>query len=186
MTELYFRDWNHLKACFGSEHVRTVVGPDGRNFNDLETAIPLLTVEKPLNLNNVQLPSSEQGEGYRTVAVLFPAVKSQPVSEQKLEETLSLVLTAALEEHASHAVWGLMANVGIPSAQFDTRAYFGGKSMPEYPVTYKILLTDSSSTTAVREAQKAFMNIAAEYLDASNTFIAFGKEGLVLDVAKGI
>lgn len=42
MTELYFRDWAHLKACFGSQHVRTKVGPDGANFNDLETAIPLM------------------------------------------------------------------------------------------------------------------------------------------------
>lgn len=185
MTELYFRDWDHLKACFGSEHVRNTVGPDGPNFNDLETAIPLLAVEKPLSLNTSLSSSSGPKEGSRNVAVLFTAVKSQE-SEEQLEQVFSPALIKALEAHASNEVWGLLANVGVPSTQFDIRAYFGGKNMPEYPVTYKIYIKDSSSVTAVRKAQKAYMESMGDRIDASNTFITFGKEGLVMDVGNGI
>ncbi|KAK4044337.1 hypothetical protein C8A01DRAFT_31388 [Parachaetomium inaequale] len=185
MTELYFRDWDHLKVCFGSEHVRNTVGPDGPNFNDLETAIPLLAVEKPLRFG-VQ-PSSFSGpqEGSRTVAVLFIAVKSQE-SEEQLEHVFSPALIRALEAHASEEVWGLLANVGIPSTEFDIRAYFGGRGMPEYPVTYKVHMKNSKSVVAVRNAQKAFMESLGDRIDASNTFIAFGQEGLVMDVGNGI
>ena len=126
MTELYFRDWDHLKACSGSEYVRKTVGPDGPNFNDLEAAIPLLAVEKPLHFGG--RPSSFSGpeEGSRTVAVLFIAVKLQE-SEEQLEHVFSPALIKALEAHASDEVWGLLANVGIPSTHFDIRAYFGGE-----------------------------------------------------------
>ncbi|KAF1980315.1 hypothetical protein BU23DRAFT_495719 [Bimuria novae-zelandiae CBS 107.79] len=185
MTELYFRDWDHMKACFGSEHVRKTVGPDGPNFNDLETAIPLLAVEKPLSFSPSPASFSGPEEGNRTVAVLFIAVKTQQ-SEEQLEQAFSPTLIEALEAHASDEVWGLLANVGVPSTQFDIRAYFGGKNMPEYPVTYKIYIKDSRSVTAVRKAQNAFMESMGDRIDASNTFIAFGKEGLLMDIGNGI
>ncbi|CAO2649234.1 Nn.00g066190.m01.CDS01 [Neocucurbitaria sp. VM-36] len=185
MTELYFRDWDHLKTCFSSEHVRNTVGPDGLNFNDLETAIPLLAVEKRLHFNTSISSSSAPKEGSGTVAVLFLAVKTPEPGEQ-LEKVFSPALIDALEGHATNEVWGLVANVGVPSTQFDIRAYFGGKNMPEYPVSYKIYMKDDNSVTAVRKAQNAFMESIRDRIDASNTFITFGKEGLVLDVEKGI
>ncbi|KAJ4362826.1 hypothetical protein N0V95_001200 [Ascochyta clinopodiicola] len=185
MTELYFRDWDHLKSCFGSEHVRKTIGPDGVNFNDLETAIPLMAIEKPLPFKSTVAPSLTSKEGYRTVAVLFLASPS-PDSEAQLEEAFSPKLIEALQTHAADEVYGLQANVGIPSSQFDIRAYFGGRNMPEYPVTYQIFMKDAGSVAAVRKAQKAFVEAVGGRADESNTFIAFGKEGVVLDVGNGV
>lgn len=185
MTELYFRDWDHLKACFSSKYVRDVVGPDGINFNDMETAIPLLAIEKPLHFD-ANIPSFiAPEEGSATVAVLFLAAGSSEKEEQ-LEQLLSPKLIDALKTRANGEVWGLLANVGIPSDQFDIREYFGGKNMPEYPMTYKIYMRDESSVSKVREAQKAFLATIENLIDAENTFIAFGKEGLIMDVEKGI
>lgn len=185
ITELYFRDWDHLKACFGSEYIKTTVGPDGVNFNDLETAIPLMTIEKPLQFKSaISSPSSPQ-EGSRTVAVLFLATTSKD-TEAELEEAFSPELIKALQTHAANEVYGLEVDIGIPSSQFDIRAYFGGKNMPEYPLTYKIFIESASSVPAVRKAQKAFIKAMGDKIDESNTFITFGKEGLVMDVGNGI
>ncbi|PSN67615.1 hypothetical protein BS50DRAFT_664912 [Corynespora cassiicola Philippines] len=184
MTELYFRDWDHMKSCFSSNYVRTTIAPDGENFNDLETAIPLLVVEKPLSLNHSML-SSEASEGSRTVAVLFLAANSNK-SEEELERIISPALVKSLSEHARGEVYGLQVNVGIPADQFDIRAYFGGKNMPEYPVAYKIYMKGSESVAAVRKAQKAFMSRMADVVDSNQTFITFGQEGLVMDVGNKI
>ena len=185
MAELYFRDWDHLKACFESEHVRKTVGPDGANFNDLETAIHLMAIEKTLNFHTTIKPSSWLEEGYRTVAVLFLATTSKDTGGQ-LEQIFSPALINALHKDAAGDVYGVQANVGIPSSQFDIRAYFGGTNMPEYPVTYKIYLKDGGSVAAVRKAQKVFMKEMYDQIDTSNTFVAFGKEGLVLDSRNGV
>lgn len=185
MTELYFRDWAHLKSCFGSEYVRTKIGPDGANFNDLETAIPLMVTEKPLQFSSAVDPAGLPEDGYRTVAVLFVAAMSGD-SAEKLEQGFSRALLAALGEYAKGDVYGVQANVSIPASQFDIRAYFGGRNMPEYPVTYKVFIKDESGVGAVRKAQKAFMEGLSEQIDAGNTFIGFGKEGLVLDAGNGV
>jgi hypothetical protein len=181
MTELYFRDWDHLKSCFGSEHVRTTIGPDAINFNDLETAIPIMAIEKPLQFESPNPPSPVPKEGSRNVAVLFLASKSTD-TETQLEDRFSSALLNALQLHAQNDVYGVQANIGIPSSQFDIRAYFGGKDMPQYPVVYKLYMRSSESVAAVRKAQSVFMGEMGEWIDPGESFIAFGKEGLVLDV----
>ena len=185
MIELYFRDCDHLEACFGSEHVGKTIGPDGANFNDLETAISLMAAEKEHEFESAIAVPSEARESSRTVAVLFLAPTSKDTEEQ-LEQSFSPALVKALQAHAAGDVYGLQANIGTPTSQFDIRTYFGGKNMPEYPVTYKIYIKDSRSVAAVRKAQKALMEDVGDLVDASNTFIAFGKEGLVLDIGTGM
>lgn len=44
MTELRFKDWDRIKACSSSEHVRITVGPDSSNFDTLETVMSLTVV----------------------------------------------------------------------------------------------------------------------------------------------
>lgn len=185
MTELYFRDWAHLQTCFGAEHVRTKIGPDGANFSDLETAIPLMVSEKRLEFDSTVAPSDVSEEGHRTVAVLFVAATSEE-SVEALEQSFSPGLISALGKYAREEVYGVQANISVPASQFDIRAYFGGRNMPEYPVTYKMYVKNRASMSVVRKAQKVFMKEMSGQIDASNTFIAFGIEGLVLDVGNGI
>ncbi|KAF2659345.1 hypothetical protein K491DRAFT_622863 [Lophiostoma macrostomum CBS 122681] len=185
MTELYFRDWDHLKSVFGSDYVHNIIGPDGLNFNDLETAIPLMVEEKPLPFITSVSKDFVKEEGSRTVAVLYLAVAdSSQNNEEQLEKAFSPALIQALQTHASNEVYGLLANVGIPSTQFDLRAYFGGKNMPEYPVVYKIFIKDATSVSSVRKAQHAFLENSRGKIDEGNTFIVFGVEGLINDVGK--
>lgn len=47
-TELFFRDWDHVKTCFSSEFVKTTTGPDGPLFADFETSVVLMEHEKPI------------------------------------------------------------------------------------------------------------------------------------------
>lgn len=170
--------------CFGSEYVRTKIAPDGAKFNDLETGIPLMVVEKSVDFESKIPSSAVLEEGYRTITVLFVANTFKDTEEQ-IELIFSPILIKALQKHAPNDVYRLQANISIPSSQFDIRAHFGGKNMPEYPVTYKIYMKDKASITALQKAQKAFMGELSEQVDASNTIIAFGKEGLILDVRNG-
>ena len=96
MIELYLRDWDHLKACFGSEYVRKTVGPVGANFNDLKTMFPLMAAEKELEFESAVAGPSETRESSRTVAVLFLASTSKDTKEQ-LEQSSSPALVKALQ-----------------------------------------------------------------------------------------
>lgn len=183
MTELYFRDWHHVNSTFTSSYVQDVIGPDGANFADSETTIPLIVTEKCLVFKPALEDLVKPKEGERVIAMLCPAVISQKSNEQ-VEQTIFPALVQALETYASADVWGMEADMSIPAAQFDVREYFGGKSMPEYPVTYKIILKDISSATVVRDAQKAFLESMRSHIDENNTFIAFGIEGVVLDISR--
>lgn len=189
VTELYFRDWNHLGSCFGSSLVRTKVGPDGLNFSDFETAIPLIVREKPLSLETEltsEMADKLPSEGERTVAMLFLSTPQNLREGEELEKVLSPALVTALETHASKDVWGLLANIGIVSTVFDVGAYFGGTSMPQYAVVYKVFMKDSGSVAEVRKAQTMFLETAREHIDARESFIAFGKEGLIMDMGNDI
>lgn len=141
-----------------------------------------MVVEKPVDFESKIPSSAVVEEGYRTITVLFVASTSKDTEEQ-IELNFSPILIKALQKHASNDVYRLQANIGIPSSQFDIRAHFGGKNMPEYPVTYKTYMKDKASITVL---QKAFMGELSEQVDASNTIIAFGKEGLILNVGNRV
>lgn len=48
VTELYFHSFDTMKATFGDPYSRTVIGPDGANFNDFPSAVAMLTEEAEL------------------------------------------------------------------------------------------------------------------------------------------
>jgi len=58
--------------------------------------------------------------------------------------------------------------------------------MSEYPATDKIYIKDSKSVIAVWKAQKPFMDSMKDRLYAKNTFITFGRDGLIVDIGNGI
>lgn len=184
VTELIFRDWEHLKSCMSSDYVKEKVGPDGALFADFETAIALLAWEKPLQLNASARMNKPEGAG--VVAMLFISAPGNSPDGATLEKTLSPLLITALEKHAAGQVSGLIANIGIASSEFDLTKYFGGSDMPKYALVYKILIQDSSSVTSVRKAQAEFNRLAGEGTDQNASYIVFGVEGLVLDVERNI
>ncbi|KAJ9640109.1 hypothetical protein H2199_006343 [Coniosporium tulheliwenetii] len=188
VTELWFRDLDHLQSVFKSDYVKQTVGPDGRFFADFETTMVLLAEEKPLSLSTKLAEqrgtSSDSSDG--AIALFFISTPENERTGSKLEKELSPPLVKVLEDHATNDVYNLLVNVGLLSDEFDLSAYFGGSSMPQYALVYKMCMKQNSSVAAVRDAQKAFEKLAADRVDTSESFIVFGKEALVLDVENGI
>ncbi|KAM3065586.1 hypothetical protein ACMFMG_011297 [Clarireedia jacksonii] len=48
MTELYYKDFDHVGKVFSSEHIRKKVGPDGVNFNDMSSTLSMFSKEETL------------------------------------------------------------------------------------------------------------------------------------------
>lgn len=46
-TELFFRDWQHVRSCFTSDYVKQKIAPDGPFFADFESSIIMMAYEKP-------------------------------------------------------------------------------------------------------------------------------------------
>jgi EthD domain len=186
-TELYFRDWDHVLASFRSPYVKEKIAPDAPLFADFETSIVLMAYEKPLSVQT-RLQEQNAGvsldEGNATVAIYFISTKDNVKVGDELEQILSPALKSALELHAQDDVYGLIANVGTVSSKFDLNAYFGGSSMPQYALMYKVFLKGNESVPVFRRAQKAFVKEMGEHFDVHESFVLFAKEALVLDVAK--
>lgn len=187
-SELYFRDWDHILACFQSDHVKTKVGPDSPFFADFETSITLMATEKHLHLQT-KLHTTKMGvslgEGDATVAMFWIARSDGQREGKELEEQLSPFLVNALESHAQEEAWGLLVSIGAISSRFDLNAYFGGSKMPQYALVYKVFLKDSASVPVVRKAQTAFTKSAEGLFDPHTSFVLFGKEALIMDMENG-
>ncbi|KAG9571420.1 hypothetical protein KCU71_g224, partial [Aureobasidium melanogenum] len=184
VAELYFRSPNHIKAVFGSEYVRTTIGPDGRNFNDFETAINLMAIERREILTGSDVV--ERVEDYSpTVAMWFLASTSGNADGHTIDDTFTPVLIENLEDQLSDHALELIVSTGIKT-DFDLRKYFGGQNMPVYSMVYKVLLKSPSSVSAFRKMQIKLSNDLPAEVDASSSFVLFGQEGLVLDDDAGI
>lgn len=164
------------------------MGPDAFLFADFETAISLMAYEKEVSVKTrlQSLLSHElPDESSPTTAVLFIATADNAKEGKGLELLLSPLLIKAIEQDGQDDVYGVIANVGVVSEHFDLEAYFGGGSMPNYALVYKIFLKDSASVTALRKVQRAFARAGEKSMDKHNSFIVFGKQVLVMDVAEG-
>lgn len=188
VTELYFRDWKHIKSCFTSEHVKTRVGPDGAKFADSESTIMLMAGEKPMVVDTSLASTTKRDStsGDATVAMLFIGTKTNIREGAELDSILTPLLVETLRKHCQDAVWGAFVNVGVVSSHFDLNSYFGGGKMSQYALAYKVLLKDAASVPAFRVAQHAFYASAADHIDTHTCFVLFGKEALILDVGEGI
>lgn len=178
VTELYFRDPDHLKKVFSSDYVRSKVGPDGLNFSDMETSIPWFGREHRVDLSTAAArsnPPSGDLEPDQRVALYFVSVL--PGADTDL---LAASFKKELERHAQDDARGLIVNTAIPgSGGFDPVQYFRGGDMPKYGVFFKVALQSTESAAAVRKAQLTFETQFAENLNTSESIIAFAKEALV-------
>lgn len=190
VTELYFRDLDHVLANMASPYVHEKVAPDAPLFADFETATVLLAREHSVPLAG---QSGEEGRGAadkqsppRDVALFFIAAPDGSPDGASLHAELMPLLTSALEEIASDAVCGLLVNIGFASDKLDVTKYYGGKDMPRYAVVYKIVMQNAASVASLRKAQAVFAQRAAGLFDDSVSYTLFGREALILDTTKGI
>ncbi|PVH85177.1 hypothetical protein DL98DRAFT_409702 [Cadophora sp. DSE1049] len=185
ITELYFTDVDHLKHVFNSEYVRNTIGPDGLLFADFETTIVLMAREMTVELSSVAEGSYPE-EGYGTTASYFLSPASGDRNGEGLRTMVEPLFVKSLSQYTSGEVYRVYANVGYTSAEFDLNAYFGGGNMPQFSLVYKLYMKDVKSVPAIRRAQKAFESQAADLVNFVDSFIVFGKEGLVMDYSRNI
>ncbi|EKG17707.1 Dimeric alpha-beta barrel [Macrophomina phaseolina MS6] len=190
VTELWFKDLDHMLGNFRSEWVQKTVGPDGANFADLEMSINLMALEKPLplsvGLKEADVVVDDAAGKHAITAMYWVALPGGEKNGAEAEKTLTPLLRNALEKSASDEVYKWLVNVGLTLEGFDPSAYFGGADLPKYALVYKIYMKDANSAIAVRNAQKAFQDEAGPVnVDIRASFIIFNKEVLVMDVAEG-
>lgn len=162
--------------------------PDALFFADLETSISMMAVEKevPIQTALSKQGGERVGDGNGVVAMWFVSTADNDREGEALYGKLTPIVRSALEKNASNEVRGMQVNVGIVSSKFDLRAYFGGSSMPQYALVYKVFLKDAASVPAFRKAQKAIAEEGERLFDESESFVVFGKQVLVMDVTEGI
>lgn len=185
-TELYFRDWDHVKSCFSSDFVHEVIGPDGPFFADFETSIVLMASEKPVHLPTRLASKSLDGGGNSTVAMYFISTPDNERNGQALEKELTPMLVESIQEYCQDHAGSLIVNIGETSDKFDLNAYFGGAGTPQYALVYKIYLKGPASVPQIRRSQKVFESKAEHLIDLHTSFILFSEEALILDVGKNI
>lgn len=184
---MYFRSSDHIKAVFGSGYVRTTIEPDGRNFNDFETAIKLMAIERHevLKVSPASDTMCEHENHNPTVAMWFLASASGNADGHAVDDTFTPVLVKSLKVQLSDHTLGLTVSTGIMT-DFDLRKYFGGQDMPVYSMVYRVLLKSPISVSAFRKLQIKLLNDLPPEVDASSSFVLFGQEGLILDNDAGI
>lgn len=189
VTELFFRDWDHVLRCFSSSYVQQKVGPDGALFADYETNIVLMAHEKLVEISTA-LASQRINLGLEErnaiVALYFISSPKHEIEGQQLEATLTPLLIDALEQHCHEDVWRVVANIGAKSDKFDLSSYFGGSAMPQYCLVYKISLRDRASVPIFRRSQHSFEATAKAHFDLHTSFVLFGEDALIMDMSKDI
>lgn len=89
VTELYFENNEHMTRVFQSDWVKEKVGPDGANFSDFSTVIPLLVqeIEVPLHAEITSISESSSRSLNTFVAMYFVAFENKK-DIKELSETL--------------------------------------------------------------------------------------------------
>lgn len=182
-----------MESCFSSEYLKTTIRPDGPLFADFETSVVLMAYEKPAPIQTtaaqqrIKNGNNATDAGNATVAMYFISTVDDTRTGTELEKTVTPLLTTALETHCQDDAWGMICNVGAVSDKFDLNSYFGGTSMPQYALVYKVFLNDAASVPAFRKAQKYFEDAARrpEAIDLYESFVVFSQEALVMDMGNG-
>lgn len=152
VTELYWDTAADLQATFLHEHVRTKVGPDGRNFSDTSVALSLVAEEVELP---VVRPAGHSGA--KVLHYLRAAAGLElPEFFARWEAAHTQALAAAPE--AASALRRCVHNRQLP--QFNPMlAYFGGKDAPIYEGVGSLWFDNAASVGAFRAYERALMEI---------------------------
>ena len=181
MAELVFKDAAHLKNVMTSEYVKTVIGPDGLNFNDFSSANAIFaTVERRVHGDSAINDSA-------TTADYFVLVSGSPESGIDHAEQLSSLLIKSVESVGDGQIYRIDMTIRLPDPAGILK-YFGAgdPSKPAYTLVFKMYMQAASSVSAVRKVQKDFEDLAGDIVDSAFSTILFGKRGLILDQARQI
>ncbi|KAF5638107.1 hypothetical protein F52700_4811 [Fusarium sp. NRRL 52700] len=182
IVELYFQSEDHMKTSFGSQYVREHVGPDGVNFSDFASALPVTVQERLIPLNESIRTSPESVD---TLSVSPVAMYYLTVTSDNTEDVIAGFVNS-LQKIARSQVRTLVANTPV-ELSLNPDAYFGSNpNRPKFNLIFSIHLQGKESIAGVRKAQKEFEAAYGAKIDLPNCWIAFGQRGLVLNQDKDI
>lgn len=170
VTELWFDDFAALGRTFADPYTQQVIGPDGKNFSDLPSALSLLTTEEGA------WGTSEQG-----LKILYFLKAAPDTSTDTFTQAW-----ASADERARASV-NLMGGVrshaitpppGAPQGGGD---YFGGKDMIAYDGIQSLYVKPDNAVPDFRAYEAIFTQDSASWLDRSRSFWLLAKEVTILD-----
>ena len=189
-TELYYSTSSHLLSVFGSEHVRTRVGPDAAHFADFGASNAFFCQEYDLpGFSGDGSAANEDGAEEGLVAVYFVEAAEYHDDGTEFMTQLSQPLIDAVEEcKAQSAIKRVVVSARAPDSH-GLLGYFGiSPEMPKYAGAFMIYLRSADAVGLTRKVQKRFEDDLAPQglLKVENMFIAFGKRMRVLDFSRGL
>ena len=175
-AELYFKDEAAMLQAFSSQYVRTVIGPDGQNFNDFVGAVAIMTHEEILHDSMDRLPGPDD---QMLTATWW--VQGTTSDHRKLAQELNPLVAEAFGSIGVK----LVANVALPDGK-DLLKYFRGKNAPHYSAAYQVYLRDRADIPAFVQAQQELEQAAGSLIIKETTFVVFGVRSVVVDQLNGV
>lgn len=176
-AELYFSDMAHLGRVFGSKHVREVVGPDGKNFNDFAATIAMFTYEELISGSE----PLEQGDEQVLVASWWVQSRDPKKDLKDFATELKPLVVGAFGDISRKVV----VNVALPD-EAGMLKYFTGDIAPSYSACYQVYLTDKAQVADFLDKKATLEERAAELVVQETTFATFGIRSVVLDQTRGV
>ncbi|CAI7673658.1 unnamed protein product [Penicillium pancosmium] len=181
ITELYFESEEHLQRVFQSDWVREKVGPDGVNFSDFSSVIPMFVEEKSLSRFDSEASQDINPRESSRVSVYFVSTAAGFSDLDKLV----LSFSESLHRHASEGVRAVVVNTPA-QISFDMRKYFGGSNSPKFDLIFTVYLKGSAQQSEIRKAQINFEREVASFINLEMCWIAFGERAVILDQSEKI
>ncbi|KAF4473555.1 hypothetical protein FAGAP_12997 [Fusarium agapanthi] len=182
IVELYFQSEDHMKRGYGSQYAKEHIGPDGVNFSDFASALPVTVQERVIPLQESENVSSEDID---TLSVSPVAMYFLTVTGDDTDDIITGFATG-LQKFAGSQVRTLIANVPV-ELSLNPDAYFGSNpDRPKFNLILSIHLRSKEGFAEVRKAQKEFEAAYGAKINLPNSWIAFGQRGLVLNQDKDI
>ncbi|MCI3270711.1 EthD domain-containing protein [Streptomyces cylindrosporus] len=178
VTELHFEDMEALAVTMSDPYSREVIGPDGANFNDLPSALALLT--RPVVL--VPPPTSSEDDG--PVKVLHFLRMPEGPGPDDFDKRWRAAHEAALAEQESHAK-ALRGCVQYWQAHGAEKAlrHFGGGGEPAYTgITTLYYDSPDEALTHFPSYERALRQHSAENddcYDPSRSFALYSREVII-------
>ncbi len=181
VTELHFDTFEALTATMSDPYSREVIGPDGARFNDLSSALALLTRPTVLTPAPAPAPAPASNGAEDPVKVLHFVYRSQGPAADDVAARWRAAHQEALAEgaHPAQALRGCVQHGQAPGAEEALR-HFGGGGEPAY-VGVGALYYDSpdEALTHFPAYERALRERSAQtggFYDASRSFALYSRE----------
>lgn len=179
IAELGFNSPDEMKANFMDPYTQTVIQPDGKNFNDLDTAIPMLVAEVPMDVPN-------PGEG--AVKVIHYLKKAEGVSPDAYGKAWTEAHQAVLNGNpaVASALRKYVQSRPLPPPPAPPGggppSHFGGKDMIRYEGVASLWFDDEAALPFFREYEQALYE-ATPVFDPSKSFFVYAREVVIYQAA---